>query len=264
MGLFIAEDPLYDPEVRQTGFNRYKQLLALHAGRWLRINLITLLGALPLAAGIGVSLLSSSLLLLVPCCLAGGAVLGPFWACLTDSVLRALRDASGGWWANWRAAWKNNWRDSLLPGAVMGLFCGLYAFMCHLFWWAQAAPSLGTVCLFLFSVLLFVVILTLYWPQLVLFRQKNLVRLRNCLLFCIRHFARVMGVGLLQMAYLAVMILFAPWTLLLLPVLGVWYIQFLAQFLLYDQLDEAFAIEESIKQARAAGKGGSPAPGGEG
>ena len=94
------------------------------------------------------------------------------------------------------------------------------------------------------ALLLALVLNSLYWPQLALFRQKAGIRLRNCLLFCIQHFWRVMGVGLLQMVYWAVLVLFAPWTLLLLPVTGVWYILFLSQFLLYDQMNDVFHIEE--------------------
>ena len=122
---------------------------------------------------------------------------------------------------------------------------GLYAFMGMLFWWAEAAPSSGTVLLYLFSLLVVLVVNSLYWPQLVLFNQQAGIRLRNCVLFCIQNFWRVMGAGLLQLAYLAVLVLFAPWTLFLLPVTGVCYILFLAQFLLYKQMDISFHIEES-------------------
>ena len=96
------------------------------------------------------------------------------------------------------------------------------------------------MALYLFSLLAVLIVNTLYWPQLVLFRQKASVRLRNCLLFWITYFWRVLGAGLLQLGYLAVFVLFAPWTLLLLPILGVWYILFLSQFLLYEQMDDAY------------------------
>ena len=49
--------------------------------------------------------------------------------------------------------------------------------------------------------------------------------------------------GILQLGYLVVFVLFAPWTLLL-PILGVWYILFLSQLLLYERMDEAFGIEK--------------------
>ena len=128
---------------------------------------------------------------------------------------------------------------------MVGFFC----FMGMMLWWAQTPPSLGTILLFLFSALLTVVIAQLYWPQLVLFQQSPGIRLRNALLFTIQNFWRVMGVGLLQVAYWGIYILFAPWTLLILPVVGIWYILFLSQFLLYDRLNEAFQIEEQFNQA---------------
>ena len=60
-----------------------------------------------------------------------------------------------------------------------------------------------------------------------------------------------MGAGLVQLAYLTIVVLFAPWTLLLLPVTGIWYVVFLSQLLIYKQLDEDFHIEESIQKAMA-------------
>lgn len=43
MGMFVREDPGYDESVRQTGFNRYKQLLSIRFGQWWKVNLLTLL-----------------------------------------------------------------------------------------------------------------------------------------------------------------------------------------------------------------------------
>ena len=111
--------------------------------------------------------------------------------------------------------------------------------------WKNVIP----VLLFLFSALLTMVIAQLYWSQLVLFQQSPAIRLRNALLFTIQNFWRVMGVGLLQLAYWGIYILFAPWTLLILPIVGIWYILFLSQFLLYDRLNNAFEIEEQFRQA---------------
>ena len=136
------------------------------------------------------------------------------------------------------ARFGQNWRDSLIPGILLGLTVGVYTFMAMLFWWAERSPSLGTVALYLFSLLAALIVNTLYWPQLVLFRQRASIRLRNCLLFCVKYLWRVLGVGILQLGYLVVFVLFAPWTLLL-PILGVWYILFLSQLLLYERMDEA-------------------------
>ncbi len=165
-----------------------------------------------------------------------------------DAILRGLRDDPRPWRDSYLRSWRQNWKSSLVPGALLGLVTGVYAFMAMLFWWAERSPSLGTVSLYLFALLVVLTVNTLYWPQLVLFQQRASIRLRNCLLFSIKYFWRVLGVGLLQLGYWAAFILFAPWTLLLLPVLGVWYILFLSQFLLYGQLDRELLIEEQFTE----------------
>lgn len=249
MALWFPEDHDYDETVRQTGFRRYKQLLSTRFGQWWKVNLLTLLGCVPLAAGILYSIAVSSVLVLFPCSLLGGMIAGPFWAGLYDAILRGLRDDPLPWKDAWLRSWRQNWKGSLLPGAVLGLLVGLYSFMGMLFWWAEAFPSLGTIALYLFGLLLILVVNTLLWPQIVLFEQSPGIRLRNCILFCIKHFWRVMGVGLLQLAYAAVLVLFAPWSLLLLLFTGLWYIVFLSQLLLYEQMDGDFHIEELFEGA---------------
>lgn len=250
MALWFPKD--YNETVRQTGFHRYEQLLARHFWQWWRLNLLTLLGFLPLAAGVLFAILSSSLLVLLPCSILGGVIAGPFLAGMVDAMLRGMRDAPGRFWENYRRAWRQNWRDSLIPGALTGLMAGFYAFLWMLlFEWSETLPSAGTVVVCLLALLLLLVFSTLYWPQLVLFNQSAGVRLRNCLLFCIKHFWRVMLVGLLQLIYLALYVLFAPWSLLLLLIIGVWYIVFLSQLLLYTRLDTAFHIEDSHSSAPA-------------
>ena len=249
MGLFVHEDPYYDPSVRQVGFNRYKQLLSQHAFSWIKLNLLTVLGALPLAAGIGYAILSSSILVLIPLSILGGMIWGPFLAGLYDGILRGLRDAPESWWAAWRKSWRQNGRESLLPGGILGLLIGMYAFMAALFWWSSAPQTLGTIVLYLFSGALFLLLNTLYWPQLVLFRQTTLNRMRNIILFTAKYFWRMAGVTLLQLVYWLVYVLLAPWTLLLVPLLGLWYITFLSQFLIYEPMDQELNIEKQFSEA---------------
>ncbi len=244
MGMFIRDDPHINENERQTGFYRYRQLLNARFGRWWKVNFLTLIGFLPLTAGVIYAIGTSSVLILLPCSILGGMIAGPFLAGMYDALLRGLRDDPMPWRDAYVRSWKQNWRGSLIPGALLGLALGVYPFMAMLFWWAERAPSPGTVALYLFSLLLALIVSTLYWPQLVLFRQRASVRLQNCLLFCIRYFWRVLGVGLLQLAYWTVFVLFAPWTLLLLPILGIWYILFLSQFLIYEQMNDAYRIEE--------------------
>ena len=115
MGLFLHDDPDYNPDVRQVGLDRYKQLLGRYAGAWMKVNLLTLLGALPLAAGIGWAILSSSILVLIPCSILGGMLFGPFLAGLYDSILRGLRDAPEKWWAAWWTPMQRCGRATVCP-----------------------------------------------------------------------------------------------------------------------------------------------------
>lgn len=249
MGIFMPEDPHYDETKRQVGFRRYTQLMSRHWGDWLKINAFTILGALPLVGGILISIAASSVVLLIPCCIAGGMIFGPFLSGMYDSLLRAMRDDPLPWMENYRKSWRNNFRGSLVPGALLGLMIGFFCFSGMLLWWAQTPVSPGTVVLLLFSALLCVVFFQLYWTQLVLFNQSPVIRLRNAVLFTIQYFWRVFGVGLLQIGYWGIYLLFAPWTLLILPIVGIWYILFVSELILYSRLDAALDIEDQFEQA---------------
>lgn len=229
-----------------TGTARFNELLGRDFTRFFIVNLLTLLGCLPLTLGVLFSILSSSVLILIPACVIGGALAGPSLSCMYDAIFRSLRDAPGKCMENYIRAWKQNWRQAALPGIFFGLFLGCYAFMLMLFWWADAAPGLGTIALVLVSLLLFTMFFTIYWPQLVLFEQTRMQRFKNCLLFMIRIFWKTLGCALLELLYWTLIVLFLPWTVLLLPLTGVWFVLFITNFLLYGTLNEIFHIEEEI------------------
>ena len=77
-------------------------------------------------------------------------------------------------------------------------------------------------------------------------------RIRNIILFSAKYFRRVLGVTLLQLFYWGLYLLFAPWSLLLLPLLGVWFIVFLSELLLYDRLDAELKINERFLELEGA------------
>lgn len=90
-------EPQRDERGRLVGIDRYQDVLGRNWKRFFLTGLLTVLGCLPLAAGVGYAILSSSVLVLLPAGILGGAIAGPFLACLYDSILRALRDAPGTW-----------------------------------------------------------------------------------------------------------------------------------------------------------------------
>ena len=245
MALFFRE-PRFDMSRRLTGFNRYRQLLSFYTLRWMKVNLLTIAGCLPLAAGIVFALLTSSVLVLIPVCIIGGMIFGPFLAAMFDSIMRGLRDAPDEWWTHYKKSWKQNLKGSLFAGAVLGVLIGLFIFMINVMYSAKVFAGWGTVALFIFSFLLFLIITTLYWPQMVLFDQKVIRRLQNIILFTVKHFWKVFGVALLELAYIAIFVLFAPWTLALVPFIGFWYILFLAELLLYNDFNEDFQVEKQF------------------
>lgn len=230
------------------GILRYRQVLERDWKRFFLIDLVTLAGFLPFALGVGYAVLSSSILVLIPACILGGCFVGPVMSGMVDCLLRSFRDCMDDLWVSYRRAWKQNWKSSILPGIVFCLFLGFYIFMGMMLYWSTGKVSLGTLAVFLFSMVLVMMVFSVFWPQLVLFEQRNTVRLKNCVLFIITHFWRTFGVAVLQVVWWLVAVLMLPWSAYLVPFFGVWVILFISQFLLYDKLDKAFHIEAQIEE----------------
>lgn len=249
MAFFFQPNSFPSNGKRLTGFSRYTEVLERNIKSFLLTNLLTLVGFLPFGIGVILAILSSSVLVLIPACIIGGIFAGPALSCMYDAILRGLRDAPGKCLENYKRAWKQNWRQSLLPGIIFCLMIGFYAFMVMLFWWATRFPGWGTVAVFFFGMLLFTMFFSICWPQITLFQQPFLQCARNCLLFIIRFFLKTAGVALLQILYWAVMVLFLPWSVVLLMLIGFWFILYTATFLIYDTLNESFQIEEQIAAA---------------
>lgn len=249
MGIFFPSDPDYFPNERKTGFPRYAQVLERDWKRFFLVDLLTLATLIPFAAGVILSIATSSVLVLIPGCIIGGSIAGPGMACMYDCILRSLRDNTDDWWFNYKKAFRQNLGASMLPGILMCLFIGFLAFACALLWWSNLPITGGTVAILLFSALIVTMVFTIWWPQIVLFSQKPGLQLKNCLLFMIQYFWKTLGAAALQLVWWAVMVLFMPWTAFVVPFLGVWYILYVSLFLLYDKLDYAFKIEEQIARS---------------
>lgn len=234
---------------RLTGFPRYCELLERDFKRFFCVNALTLIGAIPFVLGVLLAVLSSSILLLIPACIIGGAIFGPALTCMYDAIFRSLRDAPDKWFQNYKRALKQNWKVSILPGIVFCLLLGFYTFMFIMFWWANNFPSMGTIAISLFGLLIITMFFSIYWPQVVLFEQSNLVRFKNCLLFILQFFWKTLGCSVLQILYWAIIVLFLPWSIILLPLIGLWFILFVTNFLLYDTMNDVFGIEEQIAEA---------------
>ena len=246
MGMFFPTDDDKLPPGRRKGFDRYKQILGRDFKHFYMTNLLTLLSFVPFGLGVGYAVLSKSVLVLLPVCVIGGMIAGQGLAAMYDLILRRLMDVETDWWYAFKKAIRQNWKSALLPGILTGLFLGFLIFNGAMIWWSGVLTP-GTIAILCAAALLFTMIFSAWWPQVVLFDQRPLVQLKNSLLFCLLHLGRSFVAALLQTAFWAVMFLFLPWSAFLVPLLGVWYILFVSVFLLYDRLDAVFHIEEQIR-----------------
>jgi len=248
MGLFFPDNENRFTHGRATGFARYRQVLEGCFKEFFLVGFITLLFLLPFALGMAYAILTSSALVMLAASILGGAVSGPGIACMYDIILRRLRDDRSDWWVCYRKSMRQNWRAAVLPGIVQCVFLGFLIFSCALLWWAQRPVSIWTAAILLLASVLFLTVLSVWWPQVVLFDQKPGLQLKNTVLFVFSHAGRVLGAAALQAGWWVAGFLFLPWTAFLVPFLNVWYILFLAVFLLYRPMDDAFRIEDQINE----------------
>ena len=168
---------------------------------------------------------------------------------MIDGIFRALRDAPGPWVQNYYRSARKNLKSALLPRAVLGAFLGTVIFMgMQMFFRSETAQSAGTIALSITSLILSALLFSTYWAQLVLFEQSLTVRLKNCLLFAIKYFWKTIGTAVLQVAFWIIVALFFPWSMFVLPIIGLWIVLYLTYFILYNSLNEAFSIEEEIRK----------------
>lgn len=249
MALFFPDDPNTETyeNGRPVGFTRYKEMIGDHWLDWMRAGFITTAALIPLYVAVTVSIAASSILLLIPLSFIGGMIYGPFYSALHDVILRGMRFASGTWWEQYRTGLKQNWKSSLLPGGVFGVLAGAYTFMAFLMYWRVSSIPLTTIVMYFISGLILIALISVYMPLHVLFDQTFKNRLINIIAYTSSHLWKVLGVSVLQMVVLTITIMLAPWTLLLVPVLG-WYFRFAVIHQLYDSLNEFFRIEELIAE----------------
>ena len=115
--------------------------------------------------------------------------------------------------------------------------------------WGATKPSLGTIALILVGSVILAAVLTVWWPQAVLFSQKVGIRLKNTLFFILFHPGRVFGAAALQVVYWLILFFLLPWSAFVVPILGDWYVLFLSVFFIYRPLNKDFKVEDQIREA---------------
>lgn len=248
MGLFFPDDENRFTYGRAVGFARYREVLERNFKEFFLVGFITLVFLVPFGLGMLYAILTKSALVMLAASVIGGAVSGPGVACMYDIILRRLRNDKSDWWVCCKKSLRQNWRSSILPGVVQCVFLGFLIFSGALLWWAEQPITIGTVLILLLASVLFMMVHSVWWPQVVLFDQRAGLQLKNAMFFILFHLGRALGAAVLQVAWWVIMFLFLPWTAFLVPFLSMWYILYLAVFILYRPMDEAFHIEDQINE----------------
>lgn len=248
MGLFFPDDQNRFMYGRAIGFARYREVLEQNFKEFFLVGFITLVFLIPFGFGMAYAMLTTSALVMLAASAIGGVISGPAVACMYDIILRRLRNDKSDWWACYKKSMRQNWRAAILPGVTQCVFLGSLIFSGALLWWAEQPITIGTIAILGLSSIFFMMVLSVWWPQVVLFDQRAGLQLKNAMFFILFHLGRALGAAVLQVAWWVIMFLFLPWTAFLIPFLSMWYILYLAVFILYRPMDEAFHIEDQINE----------------
>lgn len=256
MGLFHPDYNKPGPgvrkdEARKTGIARVWELWSRDGWDFIRANALCVLGGIPLAAGLLLGLLGHSLLVMIAAGALGGALFGPGYAALYDTILRALRDEPGYWWFTYKKAFARNWKSSLLPGAVWGL---VVASQLYTAWMLLASPvenALVLVMMLCISMILSCTMFPFVFSQLVLMELPVMELLRNSIILGLSTGPKMLLASIAQAAYWGVTFMLLPLSLLWMPVVGFAILLVPVEMVVFGMLDKTFDLERRILEAQA-------------
>ena len=240
---------------RKVGIARFFELLGRDLWPLYKSGILCVLGFLPGTALAVFGMMAGSALLTVVGGVVGGLVGGPFLSGMIDTVLRALRDEAGYWWTTYRRAFKQNFKASILPGI---LYCVVVTVQIFLVYFCFNMLYHGTnvgVPMWVATVLnlvLFHMLFSYMWPQIVLLDQPLRLTLKNSLNCMIAFLPHALAAAIVQVLFWGVVILCMPLGLLLMLVFGFWFQVEITSQIVYGDLNRVFHIEENIRKMRDA------------
>ena len=218
-------------------------------------NLLTCIGFLPVICLVYIGFLMNNLTVMIVSATAGGILAGPALAGMYDTVLRALRDEAGYWWTTYRRAFRQNFKASILPGI---LYCVVVTVQIFLVYFCFNMLYHGTnvgVPMWVATVLnlvLFHMLFSYMWPQIVLLDQPLRLTLKNSLNCMIAFLPHALAAALVTILFWGLVILCMPLGLLLMLVFGFWFQCEICCQIVYGDLNRVFHIEESIQKLHDA------------
>ena len=261
MGLFpsakdFEEGPGVDKNTpRKTGILRFFEVVGRDLTGMFLANFFTCLSALPAICLVTVGLLGRSLVVMLAGAVIGGAIAGPCLAGVYDTVLRALRDEPGYWWTTYRRAFRQNWKSSILPGIFYGLIITLQV---SLVYFCVTMPARGVQVGTgiwvgaILNLIVFHMLFTYMWPQVVLLNQPFHQTLVNSLLCMLGFLPHALAASLLQIVFWGIVILTMPLGVVLMVLLGFWFTTEICCQMITGDLERVFHVEAQIRAKKDA------------
>ena len=173
-----------------------------------------------------------------------------------DIVLRgALRDEAGYWWTTYRKAFKQNFKASILPGVLYCVVVTVQVFLvyfCFNLLYHGTNVGVGMWVATVLNLVLFHMLFSYMWPQIVLLDQPLRLTLKNSLNCMIAFLPHALAAALVTILFWGLVILCMPLGLLLMLVFGFWFQCEICCQIVYGDLNRVFHIEESIQKLHDA------------
>ena len=261
MGLFpsakdFEEGPGVDKNTpRKTGILRFFEVVGRDLTGMFLANFLACLGFVPGICIVLFGFASGSLVVMAAGAVIGGAIAGPCLAGVYDTVLRALRDEPGYWWSTYRRAFRQNWKSSILPCIFYGLIITLQV---SLVYFCVTMPARGVQVGTgiwvgaILNLIVFHMLFTYMWPQVVLLNQPFHQTLVNSLLCMLGFLPHALAASLLQIVFWGIVILTMPLGVVLMVLLGFWFTTEICCQMITGDLERVFHVEAQIRAKKDA------------
>ena len=261
MGLFpsakdFEEGPGVDKNTpRKTGILRFFEVVGRDLTGMFLANFLACLGFVPGICIVLFGFASGSLVVMAAGAVIGDAIAGPCLAGVYDTVLRALRDEPGYWWSTYRRAFRQNWKSSILPGIFYGLIITLQV---SLVYFCVTMPARGVQVGTgiwvgaILNLIVFHMLFTYMWPQVVLLNQPFHQTLVNSLLCMLGFLPHALAASLLQIVFWGIVILTMPLGVVLMVLLGFWFTTEICCQMITGDLERVFHVEAQIRAKKDA------------
>ena len=243
----------------KTGPARFWEMLSRDFGSLLAANLLCFAAFLPAALAASLGLIYENFWICLLGGLAGGALAGPFYTALADTVLRTLQDDPTGWFDRWKHTLRKRWRPAALTGLALGGLIAAFLFVGSFFAAAMrqgvlpAPPIWVMLALDFFLLSLFGVTLPF---QIAAGKAGFAARLKEAALLVLHSPARVAGAALVQLLWWALVLALFPTSVLFALLIGFWPAALVTGQLLYPALCRRLEMPTYKPPASARTAGG--------